>query len=222
MLHHNLVELPALEQINSETEGRKYLTPTGEKYPSVTTILDKTSDKSGLIAWRKRVGNEEADRVSVRASTRGTKIHDLCEKYVLEGAIDLKPVMPNNVVMFKQLQGWINKNVSDVRLVEGRLFSHKLKAAGSVDLMASYQGKPATIDYKTSVKLKNEAWILNYFLQCAMYSYMFWEMTGLLHPTIVVAIAVEEEDHPQIFVKNVKDYIDEAKARCVRYHSMYN
>ena len=221
MFTHNLVPLPLLEQINSETEGRKYRTPTGEKYPSVTTILDKTSDKSGLIAWRKRVGDAEADRVSTRAATRGTNVHALCEKYMLNEELDLRKEMPFNVLMFKQLQGFLDKNIDNVRLVEGRLFSHKLKTAGSVDLMAQYQDKGATIDFKTSARLKREDWIENYFLQCAMYSYMFWERTQIHHPLIIVAIAVEEETEPQIFIKNAADYIDAAHDRCKRYHSMY-
>ena len=218
MFNHDLIELPTLVRIDGEV--RHYLTPTGEKYPSVTTVLDKTSDKSALIAWRKRVGDEEANRISNRATTRGTAIHTLCEKYVLNEPIDLSKEMPFNVHMFKQLERFLHKNVNNIRGSESSLFSHKLKVAGSCDLIASYRNHAAIIDFKTSNKLKRKDWIENYFLQCAMYSYMFWEMTQQYHPKLVVAIAVEEEDEAQIFEEDVNDWIDKAKDRCRRYHAM--
>ena len=215
---HDLVELPQLTRLDGEV--RHYLTPTGEKYPSVTTVLDKTSDKSALFAWRKRVGEEEANRVSNRATTRGTAIHTLCEKYVLNQPIDISKEMPINVHMFKQLERFLHKNVNNIRGSESSLFSHKLKVAGSCDLIANYRNHAAIIDFKTSNKLKRKDWIENYFLQCAMYSFMFWEMTQMYHPKLVVAIAVEEEDEAQVFEENVNDWINQAQDRCKRYHSM--
>lgn len=217
MFRHNLVELPELVRIDGEQ--RHYLTPTGEKYPSVTTVLDKTSDKSHLIAWRKRVGEEEANRRTKRATTRGTAVHTLCEKYVLNQSIDLSKEMPFNVQMFKQLEYFLHMNVNDIRGSESSLFSHKLKVAGSCDLIASYREQPAIIDFKTSNKSKRKDWIENYFMQAAMYSFMFWEMTQILHPKLVIAIAVEEEDQAQVFVEDVNDWIDKARDRCRRYHS---
>ena len=215
---HELVELPQLTRLDGEV--RHYLTPTGEKYPSVTTVLDKTSDKSALFAWRKRVGEEEANRVSNRATTRGTAIHTLCEKYVLNQPIDISKEMPINVHMFKQLERFLHANVNNIRGSESSLFSHKLKVAGSCDLIANYRNHAAIIDFKTSNKLKRKDWIENYFLQCAMYSFMFWEMTQIYHPKLVVAIAVEEEDEAQVFEENVNDWINQAQDRCKRYHSM--
>lgn len=218
MFVHDLVELPQLTRLDGEV--RHYLTPTGEKYPSVTTVLDKTSDKSALIAWRKRVGEEEANRVSNRATTRGTAIHTLCEKLVLNEELDLSKEMPINVAMFKQLERFLINNVNNIRGSESSLFSHKLKVAGSCDLIANYRNYAAIIDFKTSNKRKRKDWIENYFLQCAMYSYMFWEMTGLYHPKLVVAISIEEEDEAQIFEENVNDWINKAQDRCLRYHAM--
>ncbi len=218
MFVHDLIELPQLTRLDGEV--RHYLTPTGEKYPSVTTVLDKTSDKSALIAWRKRVGDEEANRVSTRATTRGTAIHTMCEKLVLNEEPDLTKEMPINVAMFKQLERFLKENVNNIRGSESSLFSHKLKVAGSCDLIANYRNHAAIIDFKTSNKLKRKDWIENYFLQCAMYSYMFWEMTQLYHPKLVVAISIEEEDEAQIFVEDVNDWIDKAHDRCKRYHAM--
>jgi genome maintenance exonuclease 1 len=217
MFNLDLIEVPSLVRIDGEI--RHYLTPTGEKYPSVTTVLDKTSDKTHLEAWRKRVGVEEANRITKRATTRGTAVHTLCEKFVLNEEIDLSKEMPFNVQMFKQLERFLTSNVNNIRGSELSLFSHKLKVAGSCDLIANYKNHAAIIDFKTSNKLKRKDWIENYFLQCAMYSYMFWEMTELYHPKLVIAISVEEESEAQIFEEDVNDWIDKAKDRCNKYHS---
>lgn len=216
----DLIDLPQIVRIDGE--HRHYLTPTGEKYPSVTTILSNTTDKSALETWKNRVGAEEAARISGRAATRGTNVHRLCEDFVLNRPIDLKPEMPLNVHMFRQLQRFLSDNVNDIRSSEGSLYSHKLKVAGSVDLVASYQGKPSIIDFKTSARNKRKEWIENYFIQTSMYAYMLYEMTGIAHPTIVVAIAVEEEDEAQIFVEKSSDYIDKARKLCKRYHQKFS
>ena len=218
MFRLDLIDLPTL--VRNDGEIRTYETPTGEKYPSVTTVLDKTSDKSHLIAWRQRVGESQAAEITKRAATRGTATHLLCEKVVLNQPIDLSQERPIDVHLFKQLEPWLRENVDNIRCSEGQLFSHKLKVAGSVDLIANYRNQAAIIDFKTSLKNKRKDWIENYFMQCAMYSYMFWEMTQIHHPTLVVAIAVEEENVPQIFVEHVNDWIDKAQDRCKKYHAM--
>lgn len=218
MFKLNLIDLPTL--VRNDGEIRTYETPTGEKYPSVTTVLDKTSDKSFLHAWRARVGEDAAAEITKRAARRGTATHLLCEKVVLNEPFDLSEERAIDVHLFKQLEPWLRENVDNIRCSEGQLFSHKLKVAGSVDLIANYRNQAAIIDFKTSLKNKRKDWIENYFMQCAMYSYMFWEMTQIHHPTLVVAIAVEEENVPQIFVEHVNDWIDKAQDRCKRYHAM--
>lgn len=218
MFNVDLLELPSLIRIDGEQ--RYYETPTGEKYPSVTTVLDKTSDKSHLIAWRKRIGEEEAAKKTARAAGRGTATHLLCEKLVLNEPIDLKDEMPISIHLFKQLEKVLKADVNNIRASEAQLFSHKLKIAGSVDLIATYKNYPAIIDFKTSEKNKRKDWIENYFMQAAMYSYMLYEMTQVYHPWLVVAIAVEEEQDAQVFVEHVNDWISKAKKRCETYHSM--
>jgi genome maintenance exonuclease 1 len=212
----DLIELPKLVRIDGDI--RTYLTPTGEKYPSVTTVLSKTKDQSHLHAWRKRVGVDEADKITRRAGRRGTATHLLCEKLVLNEPIDLSKEMPLSVHLFKQLETFLVQNVNSIRVSEGSLFSHKLKVAGSVDLVASYRNHAAIIDFKTSGKYKRVDWIEDYFMQAAMYSFMLWEMTKMYHPKLVIAIAVEEENDAQIFEEDVNHWIDKAKDRCKRYH----
>ena len=212
----DLIDLPEL--VRHDGEVRLYETPDGKKYPSVTTVLSAMADKSHLIAWRKRVGEEVAAKKTAQASRRGTATHLICEKLVLNEAVDLKEEMPLSIHLYKQLEKVLVEHVDDVRSSEGRLFSHKLKIAGSVDLVASYKGKPAIVDFKTSYKTKRKEWIENYFMQAALYSYMLYEMTGLYHPNLVVMIAVEEENEAQIFEEHVSDWIGKAKDVCRRYH----
>jgi genome maintenance exonuclease 1 len=77
-IHH---DIPSLVQINNDGH-RLYQTPTGEKYPSVTTIMSWYNYEN-IQKWRQRVGAEEANKVSARASKRGTATHTLCEHYLL-------------------------------------------------------------------------------------------------------------------------------------------
>lgn len=215
---HDMIPLPSLIRLDGET--RYYETPTGQKYPSVTSVIGAMSDKSGLVAWRDRVGNAEANKISRMATQRGTIIHELCEQHMLNTSADLSSHMPMNKIMFTQLRDVLNEKVNDVRVVEGSLFSHKLKVAGSVDLVARFQGKPSVIDFKTSTRAKQLEWIHNYFIQTAMYSFMLWEMTGVYCPQLVVMIAVEEDPWPQIFVSDVSQWLGKAKIMCDDYHKI--
>jgi len=218
MFNVDLIELPKLVRIDGDV--RVYETPTGQKYPSVTTVLSKTKDQTHLNQWRKRIGYAQADKITRQAGSRGTATHLLCEKLVLNEPIDLTKEMPISVHLFKQLKSFLTQNVNNIRVSEGSLFSHKLKVAGSVDLVASYRNHAAIIDFKTSSKNKRVDWIEDYFMQAAMYSYMLWEMTKMYHPKLVIAIGVEEENEAQIFEEDVNNWIDKAKDRCKKYHTM--
>lgn len=215
-----LVDLPKLHRIDGEV--RLYETPTGEKYPSVTTVIGAASDKSGLIEWRKRVGEEEATRVSRRATVRGTGLHSMWEKIVLNEEFDRDEYKRTNITnyhMFKQVEDVLIENVDNIKCSEGSLFSHKLRVAGSVDLIADYKGKPSIIDFKTSGKTKRKEWITDYFLQTTLYSYMYWEMMKEMHSQLVVIIAVEESNEAQVFVDNASKWIDRARSICDQFHS---
>ncbi len=195
---------------------RHYVTPNGS-YPSVTTVLGAMLDKSALIEWRKRVGDEEANRVSRLAATRGTNIHNMCESYVRGEDVDVS--MPFNTMMFNQIKKVLDEHVDDIVGCELTLASDELKIAGSCDLIALYDGKLSIIDYKTSTKNKMKDWIESYFLQTVLYSYMLWEMTGMMAKQCVIIIAVEEEEFPQVFIVKPREYLEKAAALCRAYHN---
>jgi hypothetical protein len=82
MIEYDPIEINTdLEQHTKKT-GRYYTDPDGNRYYSVTTVLS-ILNKAAIMAWRKRVGNEEANRISSQAATRGTKVHDMIEKYIV-------------------------------------------------------------------------------------------------------------------------------------------
>jgi genome maintenance exonuclease 1 len=214
---YELLEFAELQRIDGPI--RLYETPEGKRYPSVTTVLGKMMDKSALETWRKRVGEEEAARVSARASTRGTNFHTMCENYVLGNDIDAS--MPHNMMMFNQIKKVLDEKVDMVRATECTLFSDHLKLAGSCDLIANYDGRLSIIDYKTSAKRKRKDWIEGYFLQASLYSYMLWEMTDILVKDIVIIIGVDDSLESQIFIERPQRYLEKAVDLVRSYHKMY-
>ena len=208
-VEHNIV-LPKLTRETTES-GRKYFTPEGYAYPSVTTVLGNLSKKS-IAQWRKRVGEEEANKISHRASTRGTAIHQMCEDYLNNKEDYLEGAMPNNVETFNVLKPHLDSNISNVWFQEEFLYSTELECAGQVDCIAEYEGELSIIDFKTSLKWKKEEWVQNYFMQTAFYAAAFYERTGVPIKQGVVIIAVDNEPVPQVFkvdtFKYLPDFID--------------
>lgn len=208
----NHVKLPQLDfDLVAETtdSGRVYITPEGNRYNSVTTVLSKLS-KEGIDAWRAAVGEEEANKIAGRASRRGSALHESYELYVANNlsSMKIKMMMPNIKELFLQLKDDIDTHVDNVYAIEQALYSDKLKVAGRTDLIAEWDKELAIIDYKTSSKEKLEENIQNYFIQGTCYALMFEEITGIVVDKIVIAIAVEERSKPQIFVKNKHNYIN--------------
>jgi ATP-dependent exoDNAse (exonuclease V) beta subunit len=202
----------ATETINGK---RFYVTPGGNKYPSVTTITSQYN-KQSIMEWRKRVGEEEANRISSKAAGRGTRVHTLCENYLNNQEDYLQKQMPDAIVMFKTLQPLLNEYVNNIHALEVPLYSDYLRTAGRVDCIAEFDGAISVIDFKTSSKPKEDKWIQNYYMQCSAYAVMFEERTGIPVSRIVVMIAVDGEK-AQIFVKKRNDYIDEF----IKYRDIY-
>jgi genome maintenance exonuclease 1 len=190
-----------LERIDNP-EGRLYRTPSGKSYPSVTTVTGLHS-KQGIIEWRKRVGEAEATRISTRAATRGTKIHSLCENYLLG-----KPAEPDlfDAPVFKSIIPHLDK-IDNIHALESPLYSHHLQVAGTVDCIAEYNGKLCVIDFKTSSKLKQRDWIHGYFMQTSAYAVMFEELTGIPVGRLLIVMGVDDEDC-QLFYEKRDDWID--------------
>lgn len=187
---------------------RYYIAPSGRRLPSVTTFLSHFK-KDSILAWRRKVGEEEANKISGKAARRGTKFHSLMESYLgnEKGFLTHKDVMPDMHYSFKLMQPLVDR-IDNIHYIETMLYSETLGLAGQVDCIAEFDGVPSVIDFKTSNKIKKEEWITNYFEQCTCYSLMYEEMTGIKAKQIVVLIAVDGEQ-PQCFIKQRKDYMPE-------------
>jgi genome maintenance exonuclease 1 len=203
---HNLV--PEIDINTTTIDGKRYyVLPNGEKFRSVTTVLDGAMDKTALHEWRKRVGHEEAQKISTQAARRGTAVHSIAERYVLNEENYLRGAMPSGIDAFKGVQTLLDKHVDNILGIELPLYSVALKTAGRCDLIAEFDGVPSVIDFKTSRKLKKEEWIESYFLQTTVYSMMFEWIYKIKIPQIAILIAVDHEP-PQLFVKDRGQYVD--------------
>ena len=190
-------------------DGRKYQTPSGELYESVTTALGRNPEKKkSLMEWRQRVGDKEANRISRLASTRGTAMHTICENYLNNEEDYIGKSMPNAIEMFRAIQPILDKAITKIYMQECSLFSDKYRLAGRVDCIADIMGKLTVVDFKTSMKVKKREWVKDYYLQTSAYSFMFEEMYGDKVDQILILIAVQD-DNPQVFTGDPYKYIED-------------
>lgn len=188
--HWYVLDYEELDTI--EVNGkRQYVTPEGNTYPSVTTVLSILSEES-IAKWRAKVGEDEANKISTRASRRGTAVHELVEKY-LDNCPDYRDgYMPSTIGSFLTIKGVLDARVGKIYAQEVPLYSDHLRLAGRVDCVAEFDGKISIIDFKTSLKAKRRNYITNYFAQEAAYAIMWEERTGMPISQLVTIIAVDD------------------------------
>lgn len=217
---HQGIILPEIVDETTES-GRTYITPEGNRYPSITTVLSINS-KDAIAKWRKRVGEEEANRISRIASERGTRIHEMCEDYLFNRYSEGKevPNVANDRDNFLKIKRILDKNVGKVFALEVPLYSDTLEVAGRTDLIAEWLGSVAVIDFKTATKPKEEKWIQNYFQQGSGYCKMWEERVGWGIETIVIIIAVDNNP-AQVFVKRRDDYLPDLIETREKYRKVY-
>ena len=184
--HLNIHSFPILKATTTQ-QGRRYLVD-GAMWPSVTTVIGH-SKKKAILEWRNKVGEEEANKISKRASTRGNKCHKLCELYLENKSITKYKDDPLSMGLFYQIKPYLD-SIDNIHALEAPLCSSLLKMAGRVDCIAEYNGELALIDFKTSTKYKREEWIHDYFAQETAYAIMFQELTGLIPKKLVTIIAL--------------------------------
>ena len=215
MFDHVDLDLPKL---NRETiDGVRYYSVPGDEEGELMKLVSITSvtshfNKEIFVKWRKRVGNEEADRVTKLATGRGTDMHTLTEYYLKNE--NLPEVRPISDFLFKIAKGKLNK-INNIYALEGPLYSKELGLAGTVDCIAEYDGELAIIDFKTSKKPKPRDWIEHYFVQCMAYGCMLYEMKGISIKKLVIIMACEngecviyEERDKAKYIKLLGEYIN--------------
>lgn len=207
-VHNAPVELPDGKLNTVYDDGKRfYVTPAGNKYPSITSVLSANPDKKkSLQKWRERVGEAEANKISQKAARRGTAVHKICEDYLNNEKEYINGAMPDSVEMFSSLKPILTQKVGNIYGQELALYSDRLGVAGRVDLIAEWDGVPSIIDFKTSARPKKIEWIDDYFMQCSGYAAMYYEMTDFPIKDVVVAIMVDG-DSPQIFKGKVGEWL---------------
>ena len=201
--NHDFVEIPKLKQINTDN-GRRYETPTGNLYPSVTTILQKKA-APWIAKWRERVGEEEANRISRVAATRGTKIHKLCENALRNEDEDKSKLSILDQEMYNAFRPLLD-DIDNVKAIEQSMYSDHLRLGGQADCIAEYNGTLSIIDFKTSRKRKTRSSCYDYFIQCSAYAIMFEERTGIPVSQSVIIMAMEESE-PAVFIATRDEFV---------------
>lgn len=206
-----LVEARSLENWIVD-DIRYYRVDEKAVYPSVTSILSQSPffDHTWLEKWRERVGIEEAERISKKATARGKALHNMAEKYV-KGEEWKKKANPIILAEFIDVKRLLDANVNKVYGVELPLYSHTLCTAGTSDLIATWKGKPAIIDYKTK-RYSTRPEVdpndyVHYFVQAACYAHMWKELYGTKIDDIVIIMSVEHSK-PIVFERSVAEYED--------------
>ena len=210
---HVELDLQPLEREHIDAV-RYYKIPDEEELVKMVSITSVTShfNKEIFVKWRKRVGNEEADKITKAATARGTDMHTLTEHYLKNE--ELPEVRPISDFLFKIAKGKLNK-INNIYALEGPLYSKELGIAGTVDCIAEYDGELAIIDFKTSKKPKPRDWIEHYFVQCMAYGCMLYEMKGIAIKKLVIIMACEngecviyEERDKAKYIKLLGKYIN--------------
>jgi genome maintenance exonuclease 1 len=212
MFNHVDLNLVPLER--EHIDGvRYYKVPDEEELIKMVSITSVTShfNKEIFINWRKKVGNETADKITKAATKRGTDMHTLTEYYLKND--DLPDVPPISEFLFKIAKSKLNL-INNIYALEGPLYSKQLGIAGTVDCIAEYNDELAIIDFKTSKKPKPREWIEHYFVQAMAYGCMLYELTGIPVKKLVIIMACEngecvvyEEYDKAKYIKLLGEYI---------------
>ena len=214
MFNHVPAVLPPLER--ETVDGvRYYKVPDADEFIKLVSITSVTSfwNREKFAKWRKKVGEDKANEITRKATSRGTDTHTLIEHYLLNEEI-LPKVQPISDFLYKIAKPTLN-NIDNIHALEGSLYSKQLGVAGTVDCIAEYDGELAVIDFKTSAAPKPRDWIDGYFVQAAAYACMYYELTGISVKKLVIIMTCEngdcvvyEERDKAKYIKLLVNYIE--------------
>ena len=215
---HVELMLPQLER--EHIDGVRFYKVKGkdelQKLVSITSVISHYK-KDFFNKWRQRVGVEEADRITKRATSRGTDMHTLAECHLKNEP--LPKVQPLSEMLFKIAKPALNR-INNIHALEGSLYSTYLGIAGTVDCIAEFDEELAIIDFKTSAKPKPREWIDGYFVQCCAYACMLHELTGLSVKKFVIIMACEngeveiyeerdKEKYLRMLIQYIKKFVND-------------
>jgi genome maintenance exonuclease 1 len=214
-IHHNY--LGELELNKKEMNGiRLYNLPNGDWVPSITSVTS-FYNRQIFIDWRNRVGLEEANRITKRATARGTDFHQVCQDYLENKELVWNDYQPMTKIMYHHAKPYLDK-INNIHAIERTLYSEYLGLAGRVDCIAEYEGELAVIDFKTSDKIKPEKWIENYFVQEMFYAAAYYELTEIPIKKLITLMVTpggevkvfdkrNKDDYIKLLVRYIKEFV---------------
>ena len=195
-----------LELEKKETPGcRLYHLPDGQWVPSITSVTS-FYNRDIFIKWRKRVGIEEANKITKKATTRGTDFHEVAQAYLENKELNWDDYRPASKFMFHHAAPYLDR-INNIHAIERTLYSEYLGLAGRVDCIAEYEGELAVIDFKTSEKIKPEKWLENYFVQETFYAAAYYELTGIPVKKLITLMVTPSGEVKVFDKRNKGDYI---------------
>ena len=213
--HHNF--LGDIELNKKEVDGiRLYNLPDDQWVPSITSVTS-FYNRQIFADWRKRVGIEEANRISRRATARGTDFHEAAQCYLMNLEMEWDQFQPITKIMFHHARPYLDR-INNIHAIERTLYSEYLGLAGRVDCIGEYEGELAVIDFKTSDKIKPEKWLENYFVQEMFYASAYYEMTGIPVKKLITLMVTpggevkvfdkrNKDDYIKLLVRYIKEFV---------------
>jgi genome maintenance exonuclease 1 len=212
------------KQVNDPvTRKRVYLTPDGEKLPSVTTILSATKDMTALNEWRNRIGHEKAQQITTEAAGVGTAMHANLERFLI-GEQRQPGNNPVHVQANKMADVIIENGLSkmnEVWAMEQSLYCPGL-FSGTTDLVGVYDNQPAICDHKQTNKPKKAEWVEDYYLQLAAYATAHNEVYGTNIKRGVIFMCSRDLQYQQfdLLPENFNKYQDMWLAKVEEYYAL--
>ena len=221
----NKFNYPKLERVDTEI-GRHYRDSNNILVPSVTTVLSGTSDnKDGIEKWRKRIGDNEADRIMIQSTEIGTAVHEAIEKFLGNKVWDHFQDTSDQIMARKMTSKFVDlglNKISQVWGLEVGLILDNLYA-GTADCVGTYDDVPSLIDFKTARRIKKREWIEDYFLQGCAYA----NAHNVMFDTDIKQIVILMVDRDLIFKEFIvgkdefKELTDKWKKRLIYFNSKY-
>ena len=206
MKFEHVNHLGDLELNKKETNGiRLYNLPDGRWVPSITSVTS-FYNRQIFINWRKRVGLEEANRITKKATARGTDFHEAAQAYLENRELLWEEYRPATKFMMHHATPYLDK-INNIHAIERTLYSEYYGLAGRVDCIAEYEGELAVIDFKTSEKIKPEKWLENYFVQEMFYAAAYYELTEIPVKKLITIMVTPGGDVKVFDKRNKGDYI---------------
>ena len=222
----NKYTYPTLERVDLEI-GRHYLDSNQNPVPSVTTVLSGTSkSKDGLIQWRNRVGEEEAERIIKQSTDIGTAVHEAIENYLNGVSWNNFDETHDQLLAQKISEKFVNDGLNGITEIWGLEVGLLLDNlyAGTADCVGLYQDIPTLIDFKTAKKIKKREWIEDYFLQGCAYANAHNVMFGTNIEQIVILMVDRDAIFQEFIVRPTEfNFLTRKwKNRLIEFDKKYN